>query len=70
MFDSVIDYFVNTIVSVLSSSIDCKVLRFGRAMVLQVGGSISASDCVGMMESCADVLGKLNENGMMFSISY
>ncbi|KVH93962.1 hypothetical protein Ccrd_003978 [Cynara cardunculus var. scolymus] len=65
VLDSVTDYSVNTIVSVLSSSVDCKVLRFGNAEVLRIGGSISAHDSVGVMESCADVLGKLKEHGML-----
>ena len=64
MFDSVTEYSVNTIVSVLSSSVDCKVLRFGdETAVLRIGGSISAHDCVEVMESCGDVLGKLKEHG-------
>lgn len=54
---------MNTIVSVLSSSIECKVLRFDKSEVLRIGGSISAHDCVRVMESCADVMGKLNEHG-------
>ncbi|KAI3714570.1 hypothetical protein L6452_21526 [Arctium lappa] len=65
VFDSVTDYSVNTIVSVLSSSVDCKVLRFCKGEVLRIGGSISAHDCVGVMESCADILGKLKEHGML-----
>ncbi|KAI3524728.1 hypothetical protein L1887_03391 [Cichorium endivia] len=66
VFDSVIDYSVNTLVSVLSSSINCKVSRLGKAEVLRIGSSISAHDCVRVMESCADVLEKLTEHGTLY----
>ncbi|KAI3790069.1 hypothetical protein L2E82_02882 [Cichorium intybus] len=65
VFDSVIDYSVNTLVSVLSSSINCKVSRLGKAEVLRIGSSISALDCVRVMESCADVLEKLTQHGTL-----
>ncbi|CAH1425214.1 unnamed protein product [Lactuca virosa] len=63
VFDSVIEYSVNTIVSVLSSSIECEVLKSDKSEVLRIGGYISAHDCVRVMESCVDVLGKLTEHG-------
>ncbi|CAH1425213.1 unnamed protein product [Lactuca virosa] len=65
VFDSVIEYSVNTIVSVLSSSIECEVLKSDKSEVLRIGGYISAHDCVRVMESCVDVLGKLTEHGML-----
>ncbi|XP_023744382.1 uncharacterized protein LOC111892557 isoform X1 [Lactuca sativa] len=65
VFDSVIEYSVNTIVSVLSSLIECEVLKSDKSEVLRIGGYISAHDCVRVMESCVDVLGKLTEHGML-----
>ncbi|CAI9286073.1 unnamed protein product [Lactuca saligna] len=65
VFDSVIEYSVNTIVSVLSSSIECEVLKSDKSAVLRIGGYMSAHDCVRVMESCADALGKLTEHGML-----
>ncbi|KAI3443639.1 hypothetical protein Pfo_000304 [Paulownia fortunei] len=62
VYDSVIEYTVKTIVTVLSSSIQCKVLRTNKEQVLRVGGSISTSDCANVMEWCADILGKLDGN--------
>ncbi|MFS7991296.1 hypothetical protein Hanom_Chr12g01069131 [Helianthus anomalus] len=64
VFESVIECSVNTIVSVLYSLIDCSVLRSGKSEVLRVGGLIGGGECLGMMELCDDVLGKVNEYGM------
>ncbi|KAK6147717.1 hypothetical protein DH2020_018629 [Rehmannia glutinosa] len=60
VYDSVIEFTLRTIVTVLSSSIECKVLRINKEQVLRVGGSISKSDCVNVMEGCADILRKLD----------
>ncbi|KAJ0491274.1 hypothetical protein HanIR_Chr12g0562091 [Helianthus annuus] len=65
VFESVIECSVNTIVSVLYSLIDCSVLRSGKSEVLRVGGLIGGGECLGMMELCDDVLGKVNEYGML-----
>ncbi|KAF8400993.1 hypothetical protein HHK36_014296 [Tetracentron sinense] len=65
VFDSVIEYLVKTIVSVLSSSISCKVLRFQRYEFLQIGSSICSYDCVELIEACNDVLGRLEGHGML-----
>ncbi|PIN17265.1 hypothetical protein CDL12_10067 [Handroanthus impetiginosus] len=60
VYDSVIEFTVKTIVAVLSSSIECKVLRINKEQVPRVGGSILKSDCAKLMEEYADVLGKLD----------
>ncbi|KAL3532613.1 hypothetical protein ACH5RR_006134 [Cinchona calisaya] len=59
VFESVFECTVKTIVAVLSSSIECKVLRSGKKEVLRVGGSISSMDSVEIIESCVDILEKL-----------
>lgn len=50
---------MKTIATVLSSSIECKVLRTADGDVLQIGGLISGQDCTRIVESCADVLQEL-----------
>ncbi|KAK9275328.1 hypothetical protein L1049_022592 [Liquidambar formosana] len=65
VFDSVIDYNVKTIVAVLSSSISCKVLRFQEDEVLQIGSLVSSHDCVELIESCVDVIGRLEGYGVL-----
>lgn len=50
---------MKTIVTVLSSSVECEVVKCGSVEALQIGGSISGQDCVEMIEACADVLQKL-----------
>ncbi|KAK1413858.1 hypothetical protein QVD17_29594 [Tagetes erecta] len=65
VIESVVDCSVNTIVSVLCSLVDCKVLRSGKTEVLRVGSSISGHDCLGVMECCAEILGKVNEHGTL-----
>ncbi|KAL2501328.1 hypothetical protein Fot_35176 [Forsythia ovata] len=59
VYDSVIEYSVRTIATVLSSSIGCKLFRINEEEVLRVGGSISSRDCVDLIEACAAILGKL-----------
>lgn len=58
-----VQYLVETIVSVLSSSISCKVLRFPKDEVLLIGSSISCRDCAYLFEACSGVLGKLEVHG-------
>ncbi|KAI8020969.1 hypothetical protein LOK49_LG03G00986 [Camellia lanceoleosa] len=59
VFDSAIEYLVKTIVTVLSSSITCKALRFHKAEFLCVGSGISCGDCAELIGMCVDFLGKL-----------
>ncbi|XP_042507341.1 uncharacterized protein LOC122083556 isoform X2 [Macadamia integrifolia] len=54
-----------TIVTVLSSSISCKVLNFQRHEFLQVGSSIPGHKCSELMRVCVDVLGKLEGHAML-----
>lgn len=61
---------MNTIVSVLSSLIECEVLKSDKSEVLRIGGYISAHDCVRVMESCVDVLGKLTEHGGFIKVTF
>ncbi|KAK3009698.1 hypothetical protein RJ639_014804 [Escallonia herrerae] len=65
VFESSIEYLVKTIVTVLSSSVKCDVMRLGGEEILQVGGLIPSRDCVGVMEACADILGKLYGHGKL-----
>ncbi|KAI9192442.1 hypothetical protein LWI28_022967 [Acer negundo] len=64
VFDSVIDFSVKTIVSVLSSSIACRALRFQNEQFLLVGSSISRHGCVELIDACNVVLEKLEERGV------
>ncbi|XP_012076924.1 uncharacterized protein LOC105637876 isoform X1 [Jatropha curcas] len=64
VFDSEIQYLVNTIVGVLSSSISCTLLRFEKGEVLRIGSSISQRDCVKFIEVVNDVISKLDEQGI------
>ncbi|KAG8376143.1 hypothetical protein BUALT_Bualt09G0032600 [Buddleja alternifolia] len=59
VYDSVTEFTVKTIVTVLSASIDCKMLTINKEQVLRVGGSIYKSDCANVMDACADILRKL-----------
>ena len=73
MFDSVIKYSLETIVSVLSSSISCKVFRVQKDEVLLIGSSFSRRDCVDLIEACFDIIGKLQEHGsisVLFTLNY
>ncbi|KAL8102571.1 uncharacterized protein LOC141676691 [Apium graveolens] len=63
VFDSVIEYSIKTIVAVLSSSINCKVIQCDEESVLSIGGSISSRDIVELVEACGDILGKLKARG-------
>ncbi|KAL1804960.1 hypothetical protein ACET3Z_028028 [Daucus carota] len=64
VFDSMIEYSVKTIVSVLSSSINCKAIRCGEEAVLSIGCLISCRDAGELMETCGDILGKLKARGV------
>lgn len=54
---------METVVTVLSSSISCKVLRFPEDEVLMIGSSISRRNCADLLEASCDVLGKLEKHG-------
>ncbi|KAI9392848.1 hypothetical protein POPTR_006G144600v4 [Populus trichocarpa] len=64
VLDSVVEYSVKTIVSVLSSSICCEVFRFHNEEVLQIGSFISRGHCMELIECVFDVISKLKEHGM------
>ncbi|EEF48064.1 conserved hypothetical protein [Ricinus communis] len=64
VFDSTIEYLVKTIVSVLSSSIRCNVLRLEKEEVLQIGSAISKKSFLEFIQVVNDVVSKLEENGM------
>ncbi|CAN4084769.1 unnamed protein product [Withania somnifera] len=59
VFNCTIEYLVKTIATLLSSSIECKVLRTSDGDALQIGGLVFVQDCTRVVESCADVLQKL-----------
>lgn len=65
-----VQFLVETIVSVLSSSISCKVLRFPKDEVLLIGSSIYHRDCAYLFEACSDVLGKLEVHGGFSSFNF
>ena len=64
------DCTVKTIVAVLSSSIECKVIKIGKNEVLRVGGSICRQDCAEIIEACVDVLEKLEGHRGIFGRSF
>lgn len=68
VLDSVVEYSVKTIVSVLSSSICCEVFRFHNEEVLQIGSFISRSHCMELIECVFDIISKLKEHGMPFDL--
>lgn len=59
---------MNTIVSVLSSSITCKALRFEKEEIWQIGSSISRHDCLEMIQVFNDVVSKLDKHGEVFNL--
>ncbi|KAM1587268.1 hypothetical protein ACFX1X_026788 [Malus domestica] len=65
VFDSEIEYLVNTIAAVLLSSVRCKVFWYPKGEILLIGSSISQRDCGHLIEACADVLEKLEGHGKL-----
>ncbi|KAG2718177.1 hypothetical protein I3760_03G207800 [Carya illinoinensis] len=65
VFNSMLEYLVQTIVTVLSSSISCEVFRVHTDEVLRVGSSFSRHDCFELIEACADVTWKLEGHGTL-----
>ncbi|XP_050376284.1 uncharacterized protein LOC126793721 [Argentina anserina] len=63
VFDSVIEYSVKTIVTVLLSSIRCEAFRRPKDEILMIGSSISHRDCGDLIESCGEILAKLKGHG-------
>ncbi|XP_057787660.1 uncharacterized protein LOC131004910 [Salvia miltiorrhiza] len=70
--DSVIEFTLKSLVTVLSSSIECKVVRVNKQLDLRVGGLILKSDCANVMEECARVLEKLDgqKGDLCYSLLY
>ncbi|XP_050220191.1 uncharacterized protein LOC126670490 isoform X2 [Mercurialis annua] len=64
VFDCMTEYLVKTIISVLSSSISCKVLRLEKEEILQIGTLISMPDCIEFIEIVNDVVSRLEEQGI------
>lgn len=65
-----VDWFVRTLVSALSASVSCRVLRpdgCAADEMLCVGSSISPGDCHELVRSCGALLGTLgNADGEIF----
>ncbi|CAH9083916.1 unnamed protein product [Cuscuta europaea] len=59
VFNSMIEFMVRTIVTVLSSSVECEVVKWGNEESIQVCRSIFGLDCVGTVETCSDIFQKL-----------
>ncbi|VFQ74516.1 unnamed protein product [Cuscuta campestris] len=59
VFDSMIEFTVRTIVTVLSSSAEVQVVEWDNKESLQVSGSSFGLDCFGTFEAFADILPKL-----------
>ncbi|XP_062091026.1 uncharacterized protein LOC133797210 [Humulus lupulus] len=66
VFDSTVKYLIETITSVLSSSISCKVFQFHKDEVLLIGTSISRRDFPDLIEACSDVLQKLERHDTQY----
>lgn len=66
VYDTVITYLVNTLVTVLSSSIACKPLKLQNTEYMHVGSEISRSDCAQLIEFCTDILQKLEGHGTSY----
>ncbi|KAI3941908.1 hypothetical protein MKW98_009118 [Papaver atlanticum] len=62
VFNLMVEDLVQTIVTVLKSSIMCKVLRFQKEEFLQIGSSISRFDCEELVKACLDIIGRLEEH--------
>ncbi|CAH2063407.1 unnamed protein product [Thlaspi arvense] len=65
VFDSAIEYLVRTIVSVLSSSVNCKVLRYQNEERLHFGSSNLPRCSEELIEISNDIIDKLGANGKL-----
>ncbi|XP_047312713.1 uncharacterized protein LOC124916020 [Impatiens glandulifera] len=63
VFESTIEYLVNTIVAVLSSSVACEVFRIQKSEFLRIGCGFSCQDSASLLEGSIDILAKLRGNG-------
>ncbi|RZC49808.1 hypothetical protein C5167_018228 [Papaver somniferum] len=62
VFNLLVEDLVQTIVTVLKSSILCKVLPFQKEEFLQIGSSISRFGCEELVKACLDIIGRLEEH--------
>ncbi|CAG7905286.1 unnamed protein product [Brassica rapa] len=70
VFDSVVEFLVKTIVSVLSSSRSCKVIRYHNDEALQFG-SLSLPHCSEeLIEISKDIIDKLGVNGGLATLLF
>ncbi|RID64935.1 hypothetical protein BRARA_D00169 [Brassica rapa] len=70
VFDSVVEFLVKTIVSVLSSSSSCKVIRYHNDEALQFG-SLSLPHCSEeLIEISKDIIDKLGVNGRLATLLF
>ncbi|XP_007012843.2 PREDICTED: uncharacterized protein LOC18588400 isoform X1 [Theobroma cacao] len=64
VFDSVIEYLVKTIVSVLSSSVNCKVFLLQNQEFLLIGSASLGQNSVELVEMCNNVYAQLEGKGV------
>ncbi|KAK8654709.1 hypothetical protein V6N13_107312 [Hibiscus sabdariffa] len=64
VFDSMVEYLVRTIISVLSSSVTCKVFRLQNEEFLLLGSSSLGLHCVELVEMFNNVQAKLEGKGL------
>lgn len=62
VFNLMVEDLLQTIVTVLKSSIMCRVLPFEKEEFLQIGSSISRFDCEELVKACLDIIGRLEEH--------
>ncbi|KAI3908985.1 hypothetical protein MKX01_020359 [Papaver californicum] len=62
VFNLMVEDLVQTIITVLKSSIMCKVLSFEKEEFLQIGSSISRFDCEELVKACLDIIERLEEH--------
>ncbi|XP_010545347.1 PREDICTED: uncharacterized protein LOC104817755 [Tarenaya hassleriana] len=65
VFDSTIEYLVKSVVSALSSSVACKVLRHQNEETLQIGSSILSRSSEEFVLLFKDIIDKLRGNGRL-----
>ncbi|ESQ44048.1 hypothetical protein EUTSA_v10006501mg [Eutrema salsugineum] len=70
VFDSAIEYLVQTIVCVLSSSVNCKVLRYRNDEILQFGSSNLPHCSEELIEISKDIIDKLGANGRLTTLLF
>ncbi|KAL0725375.1 hypothetical protein Bca4012_039974 [Brassica carinata] len=70
VFDSAIEYLVKTIVSVLSSSSSCKVIKYHNDEALQFGSSSLPQCSEELIEISKDIIDKLGANGRLATLLF